>query len=166
MATRDTAIMNGFFRNTINICTKKYCSVLDRTHFIMENTLRNAIIIAKGVDIIKENIVAIQKLVEWANENPEKLPSATEASQSIGYERSYLSKLFKRKTGSTYRKYTTILKMGFAALKLRNTEIPVSKIAEELGYSDSVAFTHAFTHACGCSPTAYRKNPDSISIPF
>ena len=115
---------------------------------------------------MRENILAIQKLVEWINNNPEKTPSAEEASQNTSYERSYLSKLFKRTTGITYKEYTTIIKMGFAAAELRDTKKTVFEIAEMLDYSGPEAFTHAFTNAFGCSPTDYRKNPGSISVPF
>lgn len=104
--------------------------------------------------------------MDWINDNPEKIPSEEEASQSIGYERNYLSKLFKYTIGITYSEYCTIIKMGFAAAELRDTEKPVFEIAELLGYAGTEAFTHAFTNAFGCCPTDYRKNPGSISVPF
>lgn len=115
---------------------------------------------------MKENMLAIQKIVEWINNDPENIPSAIEAAQSVCYERSYLSRIFKQATGTTYNTYSNTVKIAFAAVQLRNTEMPVSEIAEKLGYSESAAFTHAFTIACGCSPSEYRKNPDSISVPF
>lgn len=115
---------------------------------------------------MKDNIGAIQKVVEEINNNPEELPSAVEASRSVGYERSYLSKLFKQVTGITFNAYSNIIKMGFAAVQLRDTEMPVSEIALRLGYSGQDAFTHAFTNVYRCSPTEYRKNPDIISVPF
>lgn len=120
----------------------------------------------KGADIMKDNALAIQKIVDWINNHPETMPSEIEASQSVKYEPTYLSKLFKQSTGITYRAYSTIIKMGVAAALLRDTEMPVFEIADKLGYSDAAAFSHAFANACGCSPTDYRKNPDSISVPF
>lgn len=115
---------------------------------------------------MRENILAIQKLVEWINRNPEKIPSATEAAQNVGYERSYLSKLFKKTTGISYNAYSSITKLGFAAAVLRDTEKTITEIAEMLDYSGPEAFTHAFTKAYGCCPSNFRKNPDSISVPF
>jgi len=115
---------------------------------------------------MKDNIGAIQKVVERINNNPEELPSAVEASRSVGYERSYLSKLFRQVTGTTFNAYSNIIKMGFAAVQLRDTEMTVSEIALRLGYSGQDAFTHAFTNVYRCSPTEYRKNPDIISVPF
>ena len=115
---------------------------------------------------MKDNTSAIQKIVDWINNSPETVSSEIAASQDVRYTPTYLSKLFRKTTGITYREYSTIIKNRYAAVMLRDTEMPIFEIADKLGYSDAAAFSHAFTNACGYSPTEYRNNPDSISLPF
>ena len=47
-------------------------------------------------------------------------------------------------------------KLAHAKGKLHNTQMPIAKIAETLGYSDTAHFTRAFKRMAGMSPSEYR----------
>ena len=49
-------------------------------------------------------------------------------------------------------------KFEHAKDKLQNSQTPITKIAESLGYSDAAHFTRAFHRWSGVSPTQFRKN--------
>ena len=48
-------------------------------------------------------------------------------------------------------------KFDHAKEKLRNSQMPITEIAESLGYSDAAHFTRAFHRWSGVSPSVFRK---------
>ena len=70
---------------------------------------------------------------------------------------SYLSHMFKAKSGLSLRAYINALRIRDAAVYLENTDMPISEIAYTLGYEDSNYFSTVFLREKGCSPSAYRK---------
>ena len=66
-------------------------------------------------------------------------------------------RLFKKETGYSPEEYVSIAKINYAKLMLRTTVLPVSEIAEFLGYSSSASFINAFRKRRGIPPNQYRK---------
>ncbi len=73
------------------------------------------------------------------------------------YSAEHLSREFKRYTGSTLAKYFFDLKMHYALALLINTNISVSEISRQIGYSLS-HFIRKFKETYSLSPREYRKN--------
>ena len=80
-----------------------------------------------------------------------------EISDSLGFSSSYFSVLFKKETGEGFAKYLTQVRMDEAKRLLRETDIPVAQIAENVGYQDQKHFTQIFRKAAGINPGEYRK---------
>jgi len=59
--------------------------------------------------------------------------------------------------GLKFNELISEAKFGHAKDKLRDAQIPISEIAESLGYSDSAHFTRAFHRWSGVSPSEFRK---------
>ncbi|SFI34753.1 two-component system, response regulator YesN [Paenibacillus sp. UNC496MF] len=72
---------------------------------------------------------------------------------------SYLSTLFHKRTGVTFMKYLTRLRMGKAEELLLGTRLQVKQIAEAVGYFSTRHFTKLFTETYGKYPSDYRKPP-------
>lgn len=71
----------------------------------------------------------------------------------------YFSRLFKTHTGCTVSDYTQKLRVRHACSMLANSNISVSEIAVQLGYSDVKYFSAVFRRLMGISPTEYcRRN--------
>ncbi|MES2261081.1 MAG: AraC family transcriptional regulator ligand-binding domain-containing protein [Pseudomonadota bacterium] len=70
-----------------------------------------------------------------------------------------------RKEDTTFRALSLRIRAERARAMLADGALPVSQIAYRLGYSDVANFSHAFHHAHGCSPSAWRaalaRSPDS-----
>lgn len=75
-------------------------------------------------------------------------------------EASYLSDLFKKKTGSTLTQYHQRLRVEAAALMLRETSLPVAEIGERAGFSGDSYFIKIFKRWTGLTPSDYRRKPD------
>lgn len=80
-----------------------------------------------------------------------------EVCDTIGFSVSYFSALFKKETGEGFAKYLTRVRMEEAKAMLRETNLPVAQICEQVGYSDRKHFTQTFHKATGLNPAQYRK---------
>lgn len=77
----------------------------------------------------------------------------------FGLSEGHFGRVFRRCVGMPYRRYVLLTRMALAQQALLHTARPVSDIALEVGYSDTSAFTRAFTKVCGVSPRAFREAP-------
>lgn len=70
---------------------------------------------------------------------------------------SHVSHLFKKSSGMTLRAYCNKLKLEAAERMLRTTEVSVTRIALDQGFSDVSHFINLFRKKYGVSPLVYRK---------
>ena len=80
-----------------------------------------------------------------------------DVSSVIGFSVSYFSALFKKENGDGFAKYLTKIRIDEAKTLLRETDIPVSMIGEQVGYLDRKYFTQTFHKTVGLNPGEYRK---------
>lgn len=80
-----------------------------------------------------------------------------EVSGAVGLSAAYFSVLFKKVEGEGFAKYLIGVRMEQAKILLRESNTPVSKICQQVGYNDLKHFTHTFEKATGVKPTVYRK---------
>ncbi len=69
----------------------------------------------------------------------------------------YLSTIFRRKTGTTFVRYLTQIRMLKAKEFLTDPGLQVQQIAESVGYYNARYFTKLFTEFTGYSPSQYRR---------
>ena len=69
----------------------------------------------------------------------------------------YFSQLFKKRTGVTYQKYLTGIRMSRAKKLLEETDLKLFEISEMVGYSDVNHFRRVFEKYEGVKPNEYRK---------
>ncbi|HUX21459.1 MAG TPA: AraC family transcriptional regulator, partial [Spirochaetia bacterium] len=71
---------------------------------------------------------------------------------------SYLTKLFRAKTGHSFNEYLTLLRIDAAKrLLLESPEMPVKNVARYVGYKDPFYFSRVFRNVTGTSPTEFSK---------
>jgi two-component system, response regulator YesN len=70
---------------------------------------------------------------------------------------SYLSRLFKAKTGISFKNYLTQVRMDHACSMLLSREQSVMNIAGECGYADASQFIQLFRKHFGMTPSVYRE---------
>lgn len=75
----------------------------------------------------------------------------------------HLSMVFSQKTGKTFIKYLTDLRMNKAKELLKCTSKRSSEIAMEIGYRDSHYFSYLFKKTQGMTPTKYRGGKETES---
>lgn len=80
-----------------------------------------------------------------------------ELASGAGYSRSHLSRVFAKHMGKTIAQHVRDLRIAEARHLLLNTDIPITQIAEMLGYSQYSSFRRAFKGAVGVSPRECRQ---------
>lgn len=78
-------------------------------------------------------------------------------AQDVHFAPSYVSALFRKKTGITLIKYLTNYRMERAADMLLEGGKPVTEIAQAVGYDNMSYFSLLFKARYGVSPAQYRK---------
>ena len=81
----------------------------------------------------------------------------SELCERMGFSLSYVSSLFREKTGMTFRQYLLSLRMEKACFFLRSSDMTVGRIASSVGYADPAFFHKVFRRQIGCTPEQYRE---------
>ena len=72
--------------------------------------------------------------------------------------RSYLTRIVKETTGITVVQYLTVVRIRQAARLLRETDSPITEIADLCGFGNVTYFEKVFNRIRGMTPRQYRKN--------
>ena len=100
----------------------------------------------------------VREAQEYIRENFNRNISLNEIAEHFYINPYYFSQLFKKKTGITYQKYLTDLRMNRARKLLRETDMKVYEICAEVGYTDTNYFSRLFERSIGMKPSAYRAD--------
>ena len=84
--------------------------------------------------------------------------SVSKIADKIGITRSYLSKCFNATLKMSPKQFIIKFRMEKACKLLKNSNLNITEIAEEVGYSNSLTFSKAFKTYFGVSPNEKRKD--------
>ncbi len=83
--------------------------------------------------------------------------SMNEISDHVNMSSAYLGRLFKQVTGNTFSEYLTKFRLDKACSLLRNTDMTVNEISDQVGFTNSSYFYIIFKKNLECTPNQYRK---------
>lgn len=95
--------------------------------------------------------------LEYIFNNTHLMVSLEKAAQLCHLSPGYFSRSFSREFSTSYTSYTTKLKIEWAKELLIKTDLPVTQISEQLGFSDPGYFTKVFKKQEYLTPALYRK---------
>ena len=140
---------------------------MDIVHSIMKVTSRKQIIcMAKArlkncISLVPEkdfgDAKKMKKALEYIREHCVSDILRSEVADVIGCSSSHLSRMFTKITGSTFKEFLLKCKIEKAKEILQDTDIPVTEVAHQVGYSDPNYFTSTFRRLTGITPSQYRK---------
>ncbi|WP_027947533.1 AraC family transcriptional regulator [Litchfieldella anticariensis] len=85
-----------------------------------------------------------------------------ELAQHAGLSRSAFSEHFVRLVRVSPVRYLTRQRLQRAADRLRQSGVPISRIADEAGYESEASFTRAFKREFGTAPGAFRRQQGHV----
>ena len=100
---------------------------------------------------------ALRKAERFIRENYARKISLQEIADASGLSAPYFSTVFKDEMGENLSSYLNRLRVENACSMLRETEVPISKIAVACGFEDQSWFSKTFKNYTGLSPCKYRK---------
>lgn len=78
-------------------------------------------------------------------------------SSHLGLSENHFSTLFRKEVGETFTGYLTDLRIGEAKKLMKETNLKVYEICDQIGYSNVEHFSRSFKKATGYSPNQYKK---------
>jgi len=92
------------------------------------------------------------------HKEPARAWSLEELARAAGTSRSVLAERFGQLVGVSPMQYLTQWRMMLAANLLCRSNIPLARVAEDVGYQTDTAFSRAFRREFGAPPATWRRN--------
>ncbi|WP_245573319.1 helix-turn-helix domain-containing protein [Marinimicrobium agarilyticum] len=99
----------------------------------------------------------VEKMACFVAKNYTKKVTVQQVGHLVDLHPNYAMKLFQKTFGTTLISYLTQLRVSHAQRLLSTTDLPITEIALESGFSSISRFNDAFYSSCGQSPRAYRN---------
>ncbi len=99
----------------------------------------------------------IARVIAYASQNLDKSPRLTELAQVAAMTPPAFSRYFKSVTGRSPTDFLSDLRIEQCARLLRETGLPITRIAEMVGFSTITSFNRRFKERMHSTPRDYRK---------
>ena len=100
---------------------------------------------------------AVLNIIAYINSNYFKPLSNKQFSEMTGYHEYHLNRLFTKHFGFTIHQYILNVRIIQAKKMLLGTDLPLSAIADKIGYNSSTHFSRYFKQVVKMTPIEYRN---------
>ncbi|RDY31985.1 response regulator [Lachnotalea glycerini] len=129
---------------------------IEEMHSYVKNHMKE---ILKENECEQKNNFAVKHVIDYILENYADKEINIQILASVVYlTPTYLSNLFKKKTGVTIGQYITEIRLKKAEELLNNPRLKLYQIADMVGYEDANYFAKLFKKKTGMMPSEYREN--------
>ena len=125
--------------------------------FLLRMLVRHETQIQTGREVTK-NDSDILNIMDYIETNFKTI-TLSALAESYSYSPNYLSGLIRKQYGKTFHDILTEVKMKKAADLLTTTDLTMSRIAEQTGFSDKSYFLKCFKKHFGMTPLEYKNLP-------
>lgn len=94
----------------------------------------------------------IKKSIDYIHQNYKQHISLQDISNYVFLSHEYFSRLFKEEVGENFSSYLTNYRMKKAESLIKNTDMKISQIAIEVGYTNASYFSRSYKKFKGISP--------------
>lgn len=112
---------------------------------------------------LKESGSEYNMILQYLNEYHTNV-TLSALAKHFNRSRSHISHLFKQKSGMTLNAYCNVLKLADAEKLVLKTDLPITKIAFDTGFSDTSYFIYLFKKKYGVSPLQYRRKTNKADM--
>lgn len=112
----------------------------------------------EGKELNDEQIGRVWKAIDYIYDNCHRKLTLHEVAQQIYVSDDYLTRLLKKNSGMGFEQFTSFVRSELSIRLLLNTEMSISDISAECGFSAPRYYNAAFLKNYGCTPMEYRKN--------
>lgn len=105
-----------------------------------------------------EYLTVILQAKKYIKKNYSKDISLENVAAYVNLNPTYFSRIFSQQTGRTFIDFLTDVRMEIAKNLLKNTDMRVQKISEEIGYNNAYYFSRLFKKHTNITPLDYRNS--------
>jgi len=98
-----------------------------------------------------------RRIVEWIRINSDRDITAADVAAQFGYNEDYVSRLLKKHYGGGLKSQISEQKMSLIGKLLLETDMPLSQIADVVGFTDYKLFLKFFKYHSGMTPGQFRR---------
>lgn len=134
----------------------QYMNLLFNT-FILELLRRHEqhFTVGKATDNVEaESITAILRYIQ----NNYQTQTLAETARFFNYSEAHLSRIIKKYSGRNFSEIIKTIRLQKAVELLEETDLSISEIADQMGYTDNSHFHKVFKQHYGITPIQYRKD--------
>ena len=106
----------------------------------------------------KEIPATVREILSYLQQNYDKDLSNEQISSEFGYHSFYLNRMVKKYTGQTLHQALLRERISVAKRLLLQSDLSISVVAQEAGFSDRSQFCTAFRKYVGVTPATFRKD--------
>ena len=134
--------MNSIFYHLLYLLVKEYRLTEVEDAFVRKNKSLNK----------------LSAITSYMKENYAQELSLEEVARIFGYSPTYLSRMFQKYAGITYKSYLQNIRLEYAMKDLKGGKYNITETALRSGFSGSKAMARAFRKKYGILPSEYKEN--------
>jgi len=141
---------------------EKFCIHANRCSSVDQLFEYLSVMVGESLDVIivdkkQADTKPIRLAKQYIQQNYMNPISLEEVSSFVGFNPTYFSTLFKKENGGNFVEYLSEIRMNKTKELLRETNLSIAVICEQVGYNDLKNFTKSFKKNVGLKPNEYRK---------
>lgn len=109
------------------------------------------------IDMDNHKFSSYDKILEYIDKNFQRDITLDDLSELSGFNASYISQLFRKRTDLTLTEFVSRVRVKKAKDLLLHSDMTIGEIAFAVGFKDQNYFSRVFKHHEGCTPNEYRK---------
>ena len=119
-----------------------------------------------GQDYVRKNktLDRLSGITSYMKENYRNSLSLEKVAEEFGYSPTYLSRMFQKYAGITFKDHVQNIRLGHAVKDLESREYSITEAAIRNGFSGSKALARAFRKKYGILPSEYREERKRKSL--
>lgn len=133
--------VKGLFYLVMHLLVSEYQSI-----DVTEAQLRN-----------NKNLNRLSTITSYIKDNYTSELTLENLAKIFGYSPTYLSRMFQKYAGVTFKSYLQDIRLRYAWKDIRDSDRTLSEIALEHGFPNSKALARAFQKKYGIRPSEYRN---------
>jgi AraC-like DNA-binding protein len=104
------------------------------------------------------NDLGVLRAAQYIENHYDARVTLADLAVQAGYVPTYLSRKFRQRLGVAPSEYLLSVRLHRACMLLRSTGLPVTAIAQAVGFTDTRYFDRCFHRAVGTTPRAFRAS--------
>lgn len=107
-----------------------------------------------------KSMTRLSSITAYMKENYTGDLSLEEVAKVFGYSPAYLSRMFRKYAGVSFKEHVQSIRLGYAVKDLESGRYSITETAMRNGFSGSKAFARAFRKKYGMLPSEYKEKKD------